>query len=57
MMTAKEIAEHLKITPMTIYRWRKEGMPAKKFGKDGSNNAVRFELDKVMEWLENRSNE
>ncbi len=47
MLTKKELALHLKVTTMTIDRHMKNGLPYIKF----PNGTVRFDLEKVMEWL------
>lgn len=47
LFTNKEMAERLKISRMTLNRWRTLGMPYKNIGK-----AVRFELEPVMKWIE-----
>jgi len=47
MLTKKQIAEHLKVTERTIDRYRKNGMPS----VTTRTGLVRFELDKVVEWL------
>lgn len=47
MLTKKELALILKVTTMTIDRHMKNGLPYKKF----PNGTVRFDLEKVMEWL------
>jgi excisionase family DNA binding protein len=49
LLTQKELAEFLKITEMTLYRWRKEGMPYIKAGKQ-----VRYEKEEVLKWLKTR---
>lgn len=48
-LTTKDLCERLKITRQSVYDWRKQGMPYKKFGK-----LVRFEYDEVKAWLEKR---
>lgn len=46
LMTNEQLCEYLKVTRQTLYNWREEGMPSIKIGR-----GVRFELEKVMEWL------
>lgn len=46
MLTRIELAEKLKVHVNTIDRYVKKGMPCIK-----KSGAVRFEEDKVMEWL------
>ena len=50
LLTSAELAEYFKVTEQTIYKWRKEGVPLIKIGRE-----YRYELDKVMEWLKNRN--
>lgn len=47
MITKKELSESLKVTPVTIDRWMKKGMPYLK----APNGTVRFELDEVKRWM------
>lgn len=49
-ITTKELCEMLKVSNVTIHNYRKEGMPFEKFG-----TLVRFDEQKVLEWLKNRS--
>lgn len=49
LITTKDLAHKLAVTEVTIWRWRKEGLPFLKL-----NNSIRFELDKVMNWLQER---
>ena len=46
MLTRKELSELLKVSERTIDRYIKLGMPCIK-----KSRAVRFELEKVMAWL------
>ena len=46
MLTRRELAKELKCSERTVDNWRDEGLPTIKKGK-----YVRFELDKVIEWL------
>ena len=46
LLTQKELADYLKVTEMTLYRWRKEGMPYIRVGKQ-----VRYEKEAVLIWL------
>lgn len=50
LITAKQLQEKLNVSRSTVYRWRKEGMPHKKIG----HKTIRYDLDKVMEWLEDK---
>ena len=47
MLTKKDLAEHYKVSVPTIDRMMTQGLPYTKFGK-----SVRFELEKVKEWIE-----
>lgn len=49
-LTENELGEWLKLSRSTIVRLRKEGMPFVKLGK-----AVRYDKDKVQEWLDKKS--
>lgn len=49
LITTKTLSELLSVTEVTIWRWRKEGMPFKKLG-----SRVRFDYDEVIAWLEER---
>lgn len=51
LLTSKDLEEHLSVSRWTIIDWRKSGMPFLKL-----NRVVRFDLDKVMEWLEEEGN-
>jgi phage terminase Nu1 subunit (DNA packaging protein) len=51
-ITEKELCDIFKVDRSTAWRWRKEGMPY--LGKKGS---IRYDKNKVIEWLENRKNE
>lgn len=47
LLTRKELANELKVTERTVDLWRMhKGLPFIKMG-----SLVRFEKDKVMEWL------
>ncbi|MCL6558138.1 MAG: helix-turn-helix domain-containing protein [Firmicutes bacterium] len=50
LLTQEELCKWLKISNMTAYRWRKEGMPYIKRG-----NVVRYDKAKVKEWLERKN--
>lgn len=50
-MTTKELAKTLNVTEVTIWRWRKEGMPFLTL-----KHSIRFEYEKVMKWLQEQSN-
>ena len=46
LLTTEELMAKYKLSRATIDRWRKEGMPFSKIGR-----AVRFDEDKVQEWI------
>ena len=50
MLKRKELAKELNIHINTVDRSVKRGMPCIKIGK-----SVRFEKDKVMEWLKSKN--
>lgn len=52
LISTKELSEILGVHIQTIYNWVKEGMPRMKMGY----NLVRYDLDEVMKWIENRGN-
>jgi predicted DNA-binding transcriptional regulator AlpA len=49
LLTTKDLQEMLKVTAVTIWRWRKEGMPFQKIG-----NSIRFKEKEVFDWLNNK---
>jgi predicted DNA-binding transcriptional regulator AlpA len=49
LLTTKDLQEMLKVTAVTIWRWRKEGMPFQKIG-----NSIRFKEREVIDWLNNK---
>ncbi|MHB1420392.1 MAG: helix-turn-helix domain-containing protein [Bacillota bacterium] len=49
LLTQTELCKWLKITPMTAYRWRKEGMPY-----TGTGKKIRYEKEKIFKWLEGK---
>ena len=46
LLTDKELCNKIKVTRPTLLAWRKKGMPFIKV-----NKSVRFEYDKVLEWM------
>ena len=46
LLTTKQSPEKLQVAEITIHKWREKGLPFLKLGR-----AVRFELEKVMEWI------
>jgi len=52
MLNKKEIAAHFAVSIPTIDRLMKEDMPYTKLGK-----SVRFDLEKVKAWLEEKQQE
>lgn len=49
LITTKELCEKLKVTRQTVFTWRSQGMPYKKYGK-----IVRFNYEEVEKWLKER---
>lgn len=47
LFTQKELSEYLQVSIMTLWKWRKKGMPYVKAGKN-----VRYDKEQVMKWLE-----
>jgi excisionase family DNA binding protein len=50
LLTAKELAEKLSVSHMTIHRLRKKGLPVIKLGR-----SVRFDLEKVSVWIDEQN--
>ena len=48
-LTDRQLAAQLKCSRPAIRVWRRQGLPTRRFGK-----LVRFELDKVLAWFEQR---
>lgn len=46
ILTRKELAEQLKVSPQTIMNWEKNGLPTIR-----QNQIVRYDLNDVREWL------
>jgi excisionase family DNA binding protein len=49
-ITQEELCKWLKISVMTAYRWRKEGMPY-----IGSRKSIRYNKKEVEKWLKEKS--
>lgn len=49
-ITENQLCEWLKISKSTAIRWRKGGMPYTKVDK-----AIRYDKDKVQNWLDKKS--
>jgi excisionase family DNA binding protein len=48
LLTVREIADYLRVNPMTVYKWTSQvRIPCIKF----SGRCVRFELEKVKRWF------
>ena len=47
MITVKEISNHFKVTPRTVYRWIEEGAPIQKLGSRHYANSI----ESISEWL------
>jgi excisionase family DNA binding protein len=50
ILTDRELASRLKCSRPAIRVWRRQGLPAIRFGR-----LVRFDFDKVMAWFEERN--
>lgn len=48
LVTTAELAAHLRVTPCTVYRWRKRGCPVSIHMPNGD---FRFVLADVIAWL------
>lgn len=46
LVNAKQLAEILNVSDSTIHRWKKQGLPFKKF----STGTSRFKVSEVLEW-------
>lgn len=49
-VTAKDVADHFRVSAKTVMRRAKQGMPHYVLG----NRSVRFKLDEVLEWSRNQ---
>lgn len=52
MLTREDLARELKVHPNTVDNWRKQGLPCVKI-----NKSVRFDLQDVIDWLKENSEE
>jgi phage terminase Nu1 subunit (DNA packaging protein) len=50
LLTARELMLRLKCSRPAIVIWQRQGMPVRHLGR-----LVRFELDKVLEWFDERA--
>jgi excisionase family DNA binding protein len=46
-LTTKQLQEWFQVNAVTIWRWRKAGLPFKKIGRN-----VRFDREEVRSWME-----
>lgn len=46
LLTTKQLADALQICEVTLWRWRKRGMPFKKIG----SKVYRYDLEEVKKW-------
>ena len=53
LVTTKEMADILSVHENTLFNWAKEGMPRYKLG----SNAVRYNVEEVLEWVKTRGEE
>ena len=49
-ITETELCNWLKITPVTAWRWRKEGMP-----HIGNRKSIRYNKEEVEQWLKEKA--
>lgn len=49
LISSAELSNYLGVTMQTLYNWRNAGMPTIKVGAQ-----YRYELEKVMQWLQER---
>ncbi|MBU5676836.1 helix-turn-helix domain-containing protein [Alkaliphilus sp. MSJ-5] len=49
-ITESELCEWLQITPVTAWRWRKEGMPY-----IGSRKSIRYNKEEIEKWLKEKT--
>lgn len=50
-LTRAELAAHLHVSPKTIQRWEKAGLPAEVWGA----RLRRYRLDRAEQWLERKA--
>ncbi|MNK85845.1 Helix-turn-helix domain protein [compost metagenome] len=51
LVTYKEVCSYFNISPRTLKRWKKDGLPQIKL----TYNTARFDIDAVKEWAERRN--
>lgn len=49
-ITQKELCEWLRISAVTAWKWRKEGMPY-----IGNKGSIRYNKEQVEKWLEEKA--
>ena len=49
MITKKQLAEKMQVTPVTINNLMKQGLPFYKFGR-----SVRYDWDEVLKWTKEK---
>lgn len=50
LVTEKELIDLIKVSRMSIYSWRKKGLPYLKIG-----NTLRYESDEVIKWMKDNA--
>lgn len=50
-LTRRQVAEHFAVSPKTVQRWQREGLPFERWG----SRLVRYRLDRVERWLKTRT--
>ena len=46
LLRDKEVCRRLKVSSITLYRWRKQGMPHIKAGKQ-----IRYDINSILNWF------
>jgi len=54
LLTAKETAKLLNIRPVTVYAWTKQGILKGIILKQGKRRTLRWKLEDIREFLNNR---
>mgnify|MGYP001371788130 CR=1 FL=1 len=56
-MNRKQLSVALKVTPCTIFRWQRQGMPCKKVNLRGTSWRQEFDLVESTAWLRQKKDE
>lgn len=57
LLTVREIAEALDVTPQAIYKWVKQGMMPQPLRLGGPKAMLRWRPDVINDWLVKRAEE